>query len=490
MPRVEDFVGRRDVGLFRLMVVALLERGGPLEIEEVADRLERAGADAPTGDLVFSLRKAWHGMAPVVKNPDGRFALDFHGPELDRLAFQLGLRPPRGGAPEPVRLPTAPGTDVPLTEEELRAAADRWSGVSAYRLAAALLDARTRPMSLEDISGGLSGLDKRGRHRIEARSVRLWRGTLLVSEADGRLALNLGSGELPELRRKLRELARPTLEQRAKDDFWKERRAQFEARRLEEERQAAAETATLRRAIVHAVPAADEPRALSILDMEARSIETFLDCDADRPAILARLHGFDVLVGLHVRDLLQALDVDPDRWRLTDLKPPRKTRTLNRRGRKLEITPELLISATTGVSRPLGDPSKIASHLENGEETKLRRRLESDAKALFAFYRYGLLHRCVRLRWGFLEDTLGVDWSLPGDPSLRELLTQATKAGSDLEIVLGSAPGWEEPWSRACRARVLSLGWWDASLLMQGTQERIDLREVQAIRVVRGSRES
>ncbi len=76
----------------------------------------------------------------------------------------------------------------------------------------------------------------------------------------------------------------------------------------------------------------------------------------------------------------------------------------------MTITSELLISGSTGISRPLADPGKIAAYLAGDQQTRLRRRLESDVKSLFAFYTYGLLHRHVRLRWGFVDEHLPVDW--------------------------------------------------------------------------------
>ena len=75
----------------------------------------------------------------------------------------------------------------------------------------------------------------------------------------------------------------------------------------------------------------------------------------------------DLVAGLYVRDALHSLGLDPDRWRLVDLKPPQKSGRINRRGRTLLITPALLISSTTGISRPLGEPARVARYLAEGE---------------------------------------------------------------------------------------------------------------------------
>ena len=44
VPRVEDVLARDGVKLFHVMVVTLLERGGPMTCEEIAGRLTDAGA--------------------------------------------------------------------------------------------------------------------------------------------------------------------------------------------------------------------------------------------------------------------------------------------------------------------------------------------------------------------------------------------------------------------------------------------------------------
>src|SRR5439155_22530287 len=112
-------------------------------------------------------------------------------------------------------------------------------------------------------------------------------------------------------------------------------------------------------------------RAISLLDVGRRSIRTLMG--GDLCAVADVLAEFDLLVGMHVRATLLGLGLDPDRWRLVDLKPPQKRRRLNRQGRTLEITPELLITSTTGISRPLGDPAKVAQYLAEGEMGKLTR---------------------------------------------------------------------------------------------------------------------
>lgn len=397
VPRVQDVLGRDEINLFHLMVVALLERGGPMTVEEIAERLTGAGAVAGSGDLVLSLEKAWHGREPVYREPDGRPGLNLSSSELDRVVWRAGLRPPRFPAPEPPPEPVLPGGDVPLSEEELTAAFRDRSlyGLSAHRQAAAVLDARARPMTVEEVEGVLAGMT-RYRYPLAADRVRFWRSTLVALDESGRLRLDRGAPDLGAMRQAVRKLARPVLLQHARHEQWAKVHGERETVLAEERRLQAQQAARLRRAVLRAVPEAGTPQAISLLDVGTRSIRTFVGSElAAVPDVLADL---DLLVGVHVRETLHGLGLDPDRWRLVDLEPPQKSRRINRRGRTLEITPELLISSTTGISRPLGEPARVAQYLAEGETGKLTRRLESDVKALHAFYRYGLLHHSIRLR--------------------------------------------------------------------------------------------
>ncbi|KYF78283.1 hypothetical protein BE18_15405 [Sorangium cellulosum] len=220
-----------------------------------------------------------------------------------------------------------------------------------------------------------------------------------------------------------------------------------------------------------------------MLDVGQRSIRTFLG--RDMAEVAGALEPFDVIAGLHIRDTLHALGLDADRRRVVDLRPPKKSRRLNRAGRILEITPELLIAGTTGISRPLGDPEKVASYLAEGDDAKLARRLESDVKALHAFYQYGALHGFVRLRWGFIDEALSTEWALPGDVSFYQQLKSASETGAAVDLVVGAAPGWADPWARARRVRVLDIRF-NGVLVAEGEGRptfAIARDEIQAVRL-------
>ncbi len=199
------------------------------------------------------------------------------------------------------------------------------------------------------------------------------------------------------------------------------------------------------------------------------------------PEVLRR---YDVLVGIGLRDALAALQLDPTGWQLVELDPPRKTRKLNKAGRTLKITTEMLIGSSVGISHAIGDPEKTAAWLAAGDYGKVTRRLESDAKHLYAYWRYGVLHGHVRLRWGFLDEALPVDWRLPGEPGLYEILAQARKENRAVDLVLGSsAPGWGDPWSRARRLRVVDHGPWEVTVNDGRQSFYVPSGEVQAVRL-------
>ena len=481
-PDVDRCARGGEVKLFHLMVACLLERGRAMSLDELVARLEDAGVRAETGDLAHSLKKAWHGLDPVDRGPDGLFRLDLSSWRVRSLARQLAERtqppPPPPEPPEVVQ----PPDDAPLSLEELDAAfRDRWlSSLSPLRQAAAVLDALGRPEEVGEVEAILAGFT-RHRRQLRPDSPRHWHSSLVTTDAQGRLELSDDPVELARLRRAVRDLARPALVRQAEQARLDARLAAHRHRRAAQERTEAEQAALLRRAVLRVVPAPDEVEALALLDVGARDIRVL--SGGEVRAAGALLERFDLVAGIGITATLVTLGLDPDRWRLADLGPPQKTRLLNRSGRKLRITPELLISGTTGISRPLGDPARVASYLASGDRGRLNRRLASDVKALYAFYRYGVLHGCVRLRWGFLDERLPADWAQPGDPSMFALVERAREEGREVEVVVNNAPGWKEPWARARRGRVVS---WRAGALVlaDGLDEHcLDADEVQAMRL-------
>ena len=491
VPRLEDSLAKRDARLFHLMVVALLEHGQPMTLEQIVARLEAAGVrpgygGARSTDLSDSLKKAWHGMDPVYRDTQGRYGVNLDSSELDLLLWLLGLRPGRHESTSfpPPPDPAAPPDTVPLSREEVEAALEGRSpwAMGSLRPTAAVLEAFGSPKSIGDVKGILEPLMPHGPW-LSPETVASWRTTLITVDPHGRLQLNADSPDLSRLRQAIRRLSQPVLTRRLREAHWAARHAEIDRINEQEERKEELEAARLRRAVLRVVPARGNIQAASLLDVGTRTIKTMIGEElADLPTLL---DASDIVAGIAVRDALVVLGLDADRWRLVDLGPPQKTITINRRGRTLRLTDELILRSTTRISRPLGDPARIAAYLARGERGRLTRRLESDVKALHALYRFGVLHRSVRVRWGFLDEMIAVrDWAHPGDLSVYAVLRRAAELRAPVDIVTGSAPGWADPWARARRVRVTVL--FDQQrivLVTDGSAEyQIALDEIQDLR--------
>ncbi len=200
------------------------------------------------------------------------------------------------------------------------------------------------------------------------------------------------------------------------------------------------------------------------------------------------LMGYDIIAAVHVRELLRGLNFEPGERRLAEMRPPQKTRQLNKSGRTLRITTALLVQGSCGISQPLGDVKVMRRYLDRGELTKFRRRLEADAKSLHALYQYGRLHGAVRLRWGFLDERIPSPWVHSDEPRLYHLMAKAHSLQVPLEVVVGSAPGWTAPWSRAQPAYVEKdeAGW--QSWLVGEQGQAIFEHEVQLARLAEEDR--
>ena len=471
-----------------MMVVCLLERGEPLFLEDIAARLAEVGVPAGrTGDLKKTLQKSWHGLEPIRKRADGRLELDLQAHSLRHLIWSLELsEAPRFVAPEeePVEPFELPGPEVRLTHAELDAAfRDRaLSAVSQLRLAGAVLDAEGKPLSLDTIN---DRLDRFSRHRgrIRPETVTAWGGRLVEKRSDGLLALDPSSSVLGPMREDVRRMAKSVLMRRHRSEVAKARCAQLEALRSERERLEREQATKMRRAIVRAVPEPFDLVGLAVCDVASREIEVFVGVEtADATPLLLE---YDLIAGEYVSDTLDALGVETNALTLTDLRPPKKTRVLNKRGRKLRITTEMLVRYTTGISKPFGEKRELEQLIAVGDRTGLEKRLVRDVKALYAYYRYGILHNCVRLRWGFLDETLGVDWALPGDVAFWSLMRICHQRKRAVDVVTGNAPGWRNPWSRARRATVIAVDKYDY-VLVDENGEMLDRYDVQAARVVEG----
>lgn len=478
-PRLEEIKDHRQATTYGLLIVALLERGRPMTLVDAARRFEEAGI-APAYWALASLQRCRPGRPPIYRDGD-TYALDPHNEEADRWVFRLGLRPPRVApppvaAPDPRPLPTLGRPPNVAELQEAWGEGIPWSW-SAQRIAICVLDAHRRAMQAQDVLNFVQANDKTNRLTVD--SAEYWRGSPIRVHEDGLWELDTAHAAVSSARQALRDRI-------AKVRRWAQTRpdrAVIEATRkqIDQEREAnALRLAAMRRVIVYSFPATN-PEAVVLVDVAHREIETFIGNEIDRAK--EKLAGYDIIAAIDVRSLLRSLGFDPGQRQLADLAPPQKTKQINRRGRTLRITTSLLIQGSCGISRPFAAEGILGKYLRDRDYTRFRRRIEADAKSLFALYQYGRLHGTVRLRWGFLDERLPAPWVHSDEPVLYTLMRRAHDLGAPLEIVAGSAPGWAAPWSRAQRVFVQQgeKGWplW----LVDKEGSAIDRQDVQLARL-------
>ncbi len=480
VPRLEMAKHSPDANYYSLLIVALLERGEPITLQEAAKRLEEAGV-APADRALASLKRCKPARAPLYRDGD-LYALDPHDHEADLWAFRLGLRPPKVPRLQVVRPDPGP---LPSPDEALTAQAldEAWrDGVpshwSAQRTAICVLDAHGTAMRPDDVVAFVRAHGQGS--PLSTRSASYWRrGAAVRVRDDGCWELDCEHDAVRSARQAVREriaMARRWAERRPDPAVIEANRKHFERKR----RAHAERLARMRRILIHAFPA-KQPEVVVLVDVGRREITTFMGEEiADAKEKLA---DYDIIAAVEVRALLRALHFEPGERRLAELGPPQKTRQLNRRGRKLKITTRLLVQGSCGISRPFGDEEILRKYLREGQSTKLRRRLEADAKSLYALYQYGRLHGAVRLRWGFLDEKIPAPWVHRNEETLYHLEKRAFDLQVPLEVVAGSVPGWVDPWSRVQRAYVVKeeSGW--RSWLVDEEGQVIDRDEVQLARL-------
>jgi hypothetical protein len=163
VPRLDVAKNSPDANYYSLLIVALLERGGPITLREAAKRFEEAGV-APADRALSSLKRCKPGRPPIYRDGD-LYALDPHDDEADLWAFRLGLRPPKAAPLPAVRTDAVPlpSPDQPLTVAHLDEA---WregapSSWSAHRIAICVLDAHGAAMSPVDVLAFVRARDQR-----------------------------------------------------------------------------------------------------------------------------------------------------------------------------------------------------------------------------------------------------------------------------------------------------------------------------------------
>jgi hypothetical protein len=320
---------------------------------------------------------------------------------------------------------------------------------SAQRVAICVLDATGRAMRPDEVLAFVR-LRARG-SQISADSARYWRtGAAIRVRSDGSWELDREHDAVRAARQAAG--ARIAVERRRAEGRPDPAVLAANRRSYERRRRAHAERlAGMRRALLHAFPA-KRPEALVLLDVGRREVTTWLGDEI--AAARERLAPYEIIAAVGVRELLRALQFDPGTRRLGELGPPQKTWRLDSRGRTLRITTPMLVKGSCALGRPFAEQALLRTYLREAQHTRLRRRLEAEAKSLFAYYQYGRLHGAVRLRWGFLDEWIPAPWVHRDEPTLNDVMAEAHVKRAPLDVVLGSAPGWADPWARARRAHV------------------------------------
>ncbi len=488
MPDLDVAVTHREVKVVHLMALAVLEAGGPLPLDAIADRLKRlalpprlAGAATPA-----SLRKAWHGQSPIVRDPwDGRFTLDLLADhELNWIVYLADpLRAP-SARPGPAEYRQPPDSE-PLAQAEVDAAfTDRTLyAYSTIRTIAAVLEASgAGQLSPEEIQQRLAAIGARA--HLDDGAIGRLKSDLVRITAEGMLRLHPESPDALAFRRDIRRMAAPRLRHQAEHEAFRARRAEHEIRRAEEERRETEEARQVRRALVHIVTVDRVARAAAVIDAGARDQRLFIG-DGLRQ-LPGHLERFEFLAGVDLRPSLRSVGLDPDRWWLAELRPTQRTFRPSDRG-ALPVTLAAVVQATTGKTRVPADPRAWKDLLAAQSTTRLAAALADEAQALFALYEYGTLHGGVRLRRRAGDRLLPVTWSMRGDPDLDDIVRAANEHWLPIEIVVGRSADLSDPWPLATTVTVVE-GDRDVLYIREGEEVRpLDPGDIRAIRLPIGS---
>jgi hypothetical protein len=488
VPDLDVALTHLEVRVAHLMALAVLEAGRPLSLDAIADRLERLVVPARVATAVdaVSLRRAWHGHSPLVRDSnDGRFYLDLLAHhEIGWIAYLADpLRAPSTRPrPEDYR---PPSDDQPLSRVEVDAAfGDRTLyAYSAIRTAAAVVEASgAGQLSLVEINQRLASIG--ARTHLDENAVGRRKSDLIAMSADGMLRLNPDSPDAPAFRRDIRRMAGPRLRQKAVNEEFRARLADHDSRRAEEERRHVEEARRVRRALVHVVIVDDVPRAAAVIDAGAREQRLFIGETMSQ--LPGHLEGFEFLAGVDLRAALRSVDLDPDRWWLAELRPTQRTfRPSDREAVAVRLP--AVVQATTDKARVPADPRAWKSLFAARSTRRLEARLAEEAQALFALFQYGALHGGVRVRRRAGERLMPVAWSMRGDAQFGDIIDAATRHWLPVQIVVGRSADLSDPWPLARTVTIVERDRHVLYVREGGNVRSLDTADICAIRLPPGS---
>ena len=237
----------------------------------------------------------------------------------------------------------------------------------------------------------------------------------------------------------------------------------------------------MRRVLIHAFPAR-KPQALVLVDVAERALDTFVGDEIVRA--VQKLAAYDLIASIDVRTLLRTLRFDPGNRRLAELGPPQRTRHDQQARADAQDHDG---SAGAGLVR---HQSPVRRRNEDAGVPR-RRRTDEAATAARSRRQVAVRHLSIWTAAWHRAAALGIPGRAPprsmgasrrGTCSTTSRI-RAHRRGVPLEIVVGSAPGWADPWSRLRLAHVLKEpgGW--RSWLFDDTGSAIREDEIQLARL-------
>ena len=463
-PDLVGLAANPEVRLRHLALAVILLRSGAVRWDDLVETIAALGSRGTGPRLRTSITKALAGSSALVRRADGRLDVDLSSNEWHwfKLAARpiplVPVAPPARGEPvEPAREATASAAepsvdpDAPIPRAEL---GDLLSESGARTLTATAqlitaLDVAGRPLGAEEASALLCQWT--GKPASPYASVFTSFTSPLVRRLPDRRfepvdPTTLSPGARAILRR-ARAAVRAALaaerQRRHEDARWAQVEKAAEARRRRE----IVEAQCAPRALLHAFEANGRILAVTLLDATERTTTTLLG-DEEIGRLPTYLGGYDVLVGLGLRETLSTLGrLNAQPARLIDLAETPRTRRV--RGRIVKYTTRDWLRSSLGLEDPLGDPDRMARLLARGERGPFIEQLERDAKTLFAFYRYGVIQRGVRLLGRGTDERVSVDWSEVGDGSIHGYVAELEKSGGRVEVAFAPVPRFAAPWEHS-----------------------------------------
>lgn len=425
------------LNLRQQMVAALLERGEPMTLEQIAERLDRAGVVLPQG--LTSLRRAWRRQPPMREQSGGKLELETDHPE-----FRLTLTWMQEALERETSPARAKARPEPVTLELLERAMPH--GLSHK------LTLRRFLTLLLDLVGGQARLDELA-ERATAMGWKVSPDDILRS-IRGRPQVFLREGEMVTLERGPGDLDKA---RKAFTSWWTSqgaRAAELEdldermARRREEAARRRDQTRdwfrSASREVVRWIAAGD---GLAAACMQLPQQRTSFFGPGETEQLRARLRGTDVVIGLDPKALFELLGLDARLTRFIDITPPFSSFGSGRQRHKVSLDEALAM--TVPVEDPLGSEQRMRDWLTTDCLEPLADRLARDVRVLHAYYRYGVQQRAVRRRAQGWEDFVPVQWNLGYETPLEAALDYALMTRSSLMLSVDPAnPLTAEEWLR------------------------------------------